>query len=156
MMCVAVVYIGLGSNLGDRKKNLLRAAGLLEKIPGVKMIKHSTVKETKPVEYLSQPKFLNRIVAIETKMNPYDLLAAIKKIEITLGRKETIPKGPRSIDLDILLYGETVVDSESLIIPHPGIMKRKFVIDQLVELDPELRDPATGKKFREVQETWRE
>src|SRR5512141_2293148 len=106
---MATVYIGLGSNLGDREKSLAEAVHRLASIPGITIVKQSSVLETEPVDYLEQPRFLNSIIAIETNLTPGELLSRTKGIELELGRQKTIPKGPRTIDLDILLYDDIIL-----------------------------------------------
>jgi 2-amino-4-hydroxy-6-hydroxymethyldihydropteridine diphosphokinase len=145
---MAIAYIGLGSNLGDRAENLKNAIKEISSLPRVAVFRKSTVTETEPVDYRDQPRFLNQVIIIETALAPLDLLAALKNTEQELGREKSIPKGPRSIDLDILLYDDMILETEELTIPHPEITNRRFVIDHLVELNPGLTDPRTRKKYR--------
>lgn len=146
---MARVFIGLGSNLGDREKNLSEAVRRLAS-PGITIVKQSSILETDPVDYLDQPRFLNTIVIVETNLEPRELLARAQEIEIELGRRKTVPKGPRTIDLDILLYDDIILQSPDLTIPHPEIKNRKFIIRHLVELDPGLTDPITNVPYRDL------
>jgi 2-amino-4-hydroxy-6-hydroxymethyldihydropteridine diphosphokinase len=147
---VARVYIGLGTNLGNRKKNLERAKEKILSRYSISLIKESSIDETNPVDYLDQPKFLNQIILIETSTQPYDLLSILKKIELEMGRTRKVRKGPRVIDLDILLYDDIINDSEELNIPHPGIKKRHFILKHLLEIDPELMDPVEKRSYRDI------
>ncbi len=144
---MAIVYIGLGSNLGDREKNLDDAVVRLSSRPFITILKQSSILETEPVDYRDQPRFLNTIVIIETSLSPRDLLNATREIEMESGRQKTFPKGPRTIDLDILLYDDLMLQTGDLTIPHPEIKNRKFIMQHLVELEPELKDPVTGNKY---------
>ena len=147
---MAFVYIGLGSNLGDRKKNIDAAADAIASNPGTVVVKKSTIIETDPVDYLDQPRFLNQVILIETDLTPLDLLRNLQQTETDLGRTRTRPKGPRTIDLDILLYNNIVMETGDLTIPHPQIKNRAFIVKHLIELDPDIVDPLTGKKYREM------
>lgn len=144
------VYIGLGSNLGDRAANLEKAVELISAGAGVVLRAKSGVEETDPVDYLEQPGFLNQVVCVETALEPYDLLALLHEVENSLGRSRRIPKGPRTMDCDILLYGDEIIDSATLTVPHPGITGRWFVMKHLLEIDPDLVNPATKIPYREV------
>jgi len=145
---MAFAYIGLGSNLDDRKKNLDAAADAIASNPGTIVVKKSTIIETDPVDYLNQPRFLNQVILIETDLAPLELLRHLQQIETDLGRSRTIPKGPRTIDLDILLYDTIVMETGDLTIPHPQIKNREFILKHLVELGPELTDPVSGDAYR--------
>lgn len=115
------------------------------------MVRRSSTYETEPQDYLDQPRFLNMAVEVETDLSPRELLALIQEIEAGLERQRTIPKGPRTIDLDILFYGDVVMATEDLEIPHPRIAQRQFVLDPLNEIAPELRHPVTGKTVSELR-----
>jgi 2-amino-4-hydroxy-6-hydroxymethyldihydropteridine diphosphokinase len=130
------VYIGIGSNMGDRKANIDKAIGLVKLIKGVKMEKTSSVYETKPVGGPQQGKFLNGVLKIKTTIDPFKLLGELRKIEKHLGRKRKIKNGPRTIDLDILLFGKRKIDTRVLKVPHPRMHKREFVLRGLRELTP--------------------
>lgn len=146
---MSTVYIGLGSNLGSREQFLAAARKLIAERAG-RVISESSILETRAVDFTDQPDFLNQVVKIETDLDPMQLLDSLKHIESDLGRTRTFPKGPREIDLDILLYDDIVLNSEKLVIPHPQIVHRDFVMRHLLELDPELGDLVSGKKYREI------
>jgi 2-amino-4-hydroxy-6-hydroxymethyldihydropteridine diphosphokinase len=147
---MAIAYIGLGSNLGEREKNLENAIRHLASHSAITILKKSSVIETDPVNYRDQPRFLNQVIIIETYLAPHDLLRELTKAEADLGRKKSFPKGPRTIDLDILLYDDIMLKTDDLTIPHPEIKNREFILRHLVELDPDLKDPETGKKYSEL------
>jgi 2-amino-4-hydroxy-6-hydroxymethyldihydropteridine diphosphokinase len=147
---MARAFIGLGSNLGDRGRFLERARSLLAEAVDISLLALSAVDETEPVDVTDQPMFLNQVVLVETDLAPRDLLAVLQRIEDDMGRVRATPRGPRTIDLDLLLYGALVYRDGALTVPHPGIVKRHFVMKHLLELDGELADPVTGKKYREV------
>ena len=126
------VYLGLGSNLGDREGNLLQACELLG------CLEKSKIHETEPFGVLDQPKFLNMVCEIETELSPRELLLFVKNIEKKLGRKKREKWGPREIDIDILFYGDQIIDEPDLKIPHPGIKERDFVLKPLKEIAPGL------------------
>jgi len=143
------IYLGLGSNLGDRRKHLSRACALLQ-ASDLLIARASSIYETEPRDLLHQPWFLNQVIEAQTILFPRQLLARTQKIEREMGRTRTLDKGPRLIDIDILLYGESVVHSEALEVPHPRMLDRRFVLEPLAELVPELRHPATKKLIREM------
>jgi 2-amino-4-hydroxy-6-hydroxymethyldihydropteridine diphosphokinase len=147
---MAKVFIGMGSNVGDRMRYLESARQKLSRMPDFTLQSQSSVDETEPLEYVDQPRFLNQIVCGETALPPHDVLQRLFDIEAALGRKREIPKGPRTIDLDLLLYDDLVYCDERLVLPHPGIRNRPFVMKQLLELDGELKDPVTGEAYKEV------
>jgi 2-amino-4-hydroxy-6-hydroxymethyldihydropteridine diphosphokinase len=140
-MNLAQVYLSLGSNIGDREVNLHAAIAALPDA-GVRMQRVSSIYETQPVDYVQQPWFLNCVVEGETQLKPLALLRALQQIELHLGRKKAIPKGPRAIDLDILLYGDESIATPELQIPHPRMAERRFALAPLAELVPRLRHPA--------------
>jgi 2-amino-4-hydroxy-6-hydroxymethyldihydropteridine diphosphokinase len=142
------VYLSLGSNVGDRSANL-RAA--LERLsPLLSEMRVSPVYETEPVDYAAQGWFLNLVVEGKTDIFPKLLLARTARIERELGRVRTVPKGPRTIDIDILLYGSSVVSAPDLEIPHPRMAERRFVLAPLADLVPELRHPVTRRTVRDM------
>ena len=151
---MAVVFIGLGTNLGDRGANIERAKKMLGRIPGLAVVRESSLEETRPVDVTDQPDFLNQVVMVETDMAPLELLRHLRMIESAMGRVRTVPKGPRVIDLDILLYGDVMMKTSDLTIPHPRIKEREFVLRHLLEIDPELADPQTKQPYREVLLGW--
>jgi 2-amino-4-hydroxy-6-hydroxymethyldihydropteridine diphosphokinase len=143
------VYLSLGSNVGDRDLMLREALRLLE-APGLHVMRVSPVYETDPQEFKNQPWFLNLVAEIQSTLFPMQLLTRVRKIERKLGRKRTIDKGPRSIDIDILLYGESVIDSEDLVVPHPRMTERRFVLQPLADLAPDLRHPVLQRSVKEL------
>jgi 2-amino-4-hydroxy-6-hydroxymethyldihydropteridine diphosphokinase len=137
-----IIYLGLGTNLGDRQANLQDAvAGL---IPKVGVLRVSSVYETEPWGYRDQPACLNQVLEGETDLQPLDLLVFLKNLELTLGRQATFLYGPRLIDLDILFYDQAVINQPELVIPHPRLAERAFMLVPLTELAPELRHPVLG------------
>lgn len=143
------VFLGLGSNLGNRLEYLQQAIGLLEESPGVMIVRVSSVYETEPVGFKEQGRFYNAVTEIETSLSPRDLLKLILDIELRLGRVRTRPWGPRTIDLDILLYGDEVIEEPDMIIPHPRMVERAFVLIPLLEIWPEAHLPG-GKKLADI------
>ena len=136
---MTVAYVGLGSNLGDREATIRAAVAAL---PGVVAI--STLRETEPVGVTEQPVFLNGAVALATDLPPRKLLETLLEIERGLGRERRERWGPRTIDLDLLLYGDETVDEPGLTVPHPHLHERRFALEPLAELDPELVVPGRG------------
>jgi 2-amino-4-hydroxy-6-hydroxymethyldihydropteridine diphosphokinase len=136
-----MVYVSLGSNLGDRAGNLRTAIGELG-AAGVEMERVSSVYETEPVDYLDQPWFLNIVAQGITNVSPRDLLRAIREIEKRMGSQKLIAKGPRLIDIDMLLYGAQKIDSPELQVPHPRMLQRRFVLQPLAEIAPDLTHPS--------------
>lgn len=147
---MALVYIGLGSNMGNREEYLRDAVTGIISRTGASLIAESSVKETKAVDFEDQPDFLNQIIKIQTELAPLNLLKLLKEIEADMGRVHRFSKGPREIDLDILLYDDLIIDESILNVPHPEILKRDFVLEHLIEIDPELTDPVSKKKYSEV------
>jgi 2-amino-4-hydroxy-6-hydroxymethyldihydropteridine diphosphokinase len=133
-------YVGLGANLGDREGNLRRAVELIAAEPGIEVVAVSSFRETDPVGYLDQPRFLNGACAVETDLGPRELLERLLAVESALGRRraDTPRWGPRTIDLDLLLYGDETVEEPGLTVPHPRLTERSFVLEPLLELDPDL------------------
>lgn len=144
-----IVYLGLGSNLGDREAMLRAAVRGLES-PRLRIRRVSPVYETEPVDVSGQHWFLNQVAEAETDLFPLQLLHRTAKIEAQLGRRRLAPMGPRTIDIDILLYGNSIVTTPALEIPHPRFRARRFVLAPLADLAPELRDPVTRKTVREL------
>ena len=137
-------HVALGSNLGDRRATLERAVELLDSHPGVQVVASSTLRETEPWGPVEQPPFLNGVVAVDTRLDPRALLDVLLGIEETLGRVRAERWGPRTIDLDLLLYGDAVVDEPDLVVPHPRLHERRFVLEPLAELEPEAVVPGRG------------
>jgi 2-amino-4-hydroxy-6-hydroxymethyldihydropteridine diphosphokinase len=133
-------YLSLGSNLGDRSRHLAQARSLLQKA-GVRVIRQSSIYETEPVDYLEQPWFYNQVLEVETSLNPIAFLYVVKEIEHRMKRKPTFDKGPRVIDIDILLADKTVVQTQRLVIPHPRMSFRNFVMIPLAEIAPDFVHP---------------
>ncbi|MGA7217958.1 MAG: 2-amino-4-hydroxy-6-hydroxymethyldihydropteridine diphosphokinase [Candidatus Sulfotelmatobacter sp.] len=140
----------MGSNVGDRRAQLKEAKARLGALGRVTA--ESSIYETEPVEYTQQPWFLNCAVAIETRRSPLELMAAILEIAQEKGRNRAIPKGPRSIDIDILFFDRIVVKSENLTIPHPALHKRRFVLEPLAEIAAEFRHPVLKRTIRELRD----
>ena len=136
---MAICYIALGSNLRDRQKNIKLALECLEQDPAIEVQKASSIIETEPQKARPQPKFLNGVVKLQTSYSAHQLLKKLQEIEVKLGRKTPRVKNePRTIDLDILLYGDSKIDEKDLQIPHPRMWKRRFVSLPLREIAPEL------------------
>lgn len=144
------IYLGLGSNSGDRQGSLQAAIRALNALEGVSVIACSPTYETAPVGVLDQPPFLNLAAEIETVITPLELLNAAKIIEGQLGRKAGPRWGPREIDIDLILWGDTVVDTSTLTIPHAEFRKRAFVLQPLSDIAPDARDPLTGMTVAEL------
>lgn len=144
------VYLSLGSNLGDRAANLRSAIDALASLGEV--LAMSSFYETEPVELTTQPWFLNCAVALATDKMPRQLLGALLNIEQSLGRRRLQPKGPRTIDIDILLFGNSVIDTGTLTIPHPAMHERRFVLDPLAEIAPDVRHPVFKRTAREMRD----
>jgi 2-amino-4-hydroxy-6-hydroxymethyldihydropteridine diphosphokinase len=139
------VYVGLGANLGDRKATIRRALELLDADPEIDVVAVSTLRETDPVGYLDQPRFLNGAAALETDLGPRALLERLFSVERELGRSRDGPRwGPRTIDLDLLVHGSEVVLEPGLRVPHPQLAERRFALEPLAELDPDLVVPGAG------------
>jgi|SRR5277367_3898405 len=135
------IYLSLGSNVGDREANLRAAIAALAP-SGVDVNQVSSIYETEPVDYLDQPWFLNCVLEAETDLQPDALLQALRSIEAALGSKKEFAKGPRKIDLDILLYGDETIATRELQVPHPRMLQRRFVLGPLAEIAPALRHPS--------------
>ena len=143
------VYLSLGSNLGDSAKNLRDAIAALGSA-GVSVVRVSSVYETEPVDYLDQPWFRNCVVEAETELAALDLLYTLRGIEAQMGGKKLIAKGPRLIDIDILLYGNEIIDTPELQIPHPGMHLRRFVLEPLAEVAPSVQHPVSHLSISEL------
>jgi 2-amino-4-hydroxy-6-hydroxymethyldihydropteridine diphosphokinase len=142
---VTRAYVGLGANLGDRERTLQRAVELLGDADGVAVLAVSELRETEPVGLVDQPRFLNGAVAGETTLSPRALLDLLLEIERSLGRVRHERWGPRVVDLDLLVYGDVTVDEPGLHVPHPRLHERRFALEPLAELDPELEIPGYGR-----------
>ena len=131
-------YLGLGSNIGDRKQQLLKAIDLIENIKGIKVTKQSSIYETAPIGYTDQPNFLNLCLEIETELSPQQLLKHCLDIEQQLHRVREIRWGPRTLDIDILLYSDNIIETDNLSIPHPRMQERAFVLIPLNDIASDL------------------
>ncbi len=143
-----IVYLSLGSNLGDRQANLRNATGRLLELGDV--LEVSSLFETEPVEVTDQPWFLNCAVAVRTELIPREFLVGILEIERSMGRQRTQPKGPRIIDIDILLFGPAHIKTPTLTVPHPAMAERRFVLEPLAEIAPDVKVPLLKKTVREL------
>jgi 2-amino-4-hydroxy-6-hydroxymethyldihydropteridine diphosphokinase len=147
---MTVAAIAIGSNLGDRDANLRQAVAGLKRLGEVKAV--SSFYETEPVGYTEQPLFLNAAALVETELEPLPLLNALLEIERAAGRDRAIspPKGPRTLDLELLLYGDCVISTATLSVPHPEMHARRFVLEPLAEIAPAWLHPVLGKTVREL------
>jgi len=143
-----LAYLSLGSNIGDREEHLNHAITELSSLGKVKSI--SSFYETDPVEFVQQPTFLNCVVALQTDLSPMELMNQVLNIERRLGRQRTQKKGPRTLDIDILLYGDRVIESADLTIPHPAMAQRRFVLLPLAEIAAAVNHPVLHKTAREL------
>ena len=143
-----IVYLSLGSNLGDRQVNLRNAIGRLLELGDV--LEVSSLYNTEPVEFIDQPWFLNCAVAVRTELIPREFLAGILSIEKAMGRQRIQPKGPRLIDIDILLFGAAHINTPQLTVPHPAMAERRFVLEPLAEIAPAVRVPLLKKTVRDL------
>jgi len=145
-----LVYLSLGSNLGDRAANLQEAISRLAALGVVSAV--SSFYETEPVEVAAQPWFLNCAVTLKTKKMPRQLIGGILALEQAMGRRRLQKKGPRNIDIDILLFGSSIVETKGLTIPHPRLHERRFVLEPLAEIAPEVRHPVFKRTMRDLRD----
>jgi 2-amino-4-hydroxy-6-hydroxymethyldihydropteridine diphosphokinase len=140
-------FVALGSNLGDREWTLRAAVDEFRELPETEVVRVSTFRNTDPVGFLDQPQFLNGVVELETRLSGAMLLDALLEIERLFGRDRSSspPQGPRTLDLDLLLYGDETIDQPQLQVPHPRLAERRFVLEPLAELDPALDVPGVGR-----------
>lgn len=148
----ATVYLSIGSNVGDREANLRAAVAMLP-AAGLRVLRASGVYETEPVDYLEQPWFLNAVLEGSTELAAPELLRRLRKIEARMGSRKLVPRGPRLMDLDILLYGDETIATGELEVPHPRMHLRKFVLAPLAELAPHLRHPGWAADVSGLLET---
>ena len=144
------VYLSLGSNVGDRAANLRTAIKRVSSLGDVMAV--SSFYETEPVEFAAQPWFLNCAVEVDTEKMPKQLLAGILDIEREMGRRRVQKKGPRTLDIDILLFGNSIIKTKGLTIPHPAMHERRFVLEPLAEIAPEARHPVIKRTVRELRD----
>jgi len=144
------VYLSLGSNLGDRQANLEQAIAQLAKFGTV--VRRSALYETEPMEVTDQPWFLNAAVELETELMPKQFISAVVDLERSMGRKRTKKKGPRTIDIDVVLFGKSIVEMKGLTVPHPAMHLRRFVLEPMVEIAAEVRHPVFKKTMRELRD----
>ena len=144
-------YVGLGSNLGEREATLWKALEGLGATEGIEVVAVSSFRETDPVGVVDQPRFVNAAAALETSLSPRELLERLLDVERSLGRDRAVEErwGPRTLDLDLLLYGGESIDEPGLEVPHPRLAERAFVLEPLLELDPDLRLPD-GRPLRDL------
>lgn len=145
---MTTAYLGLGSNIGDREKNIGRAVGRLSEKLTVEQV--SSIYETEPMGYQAQPWFLNAVCRVSTRLTPFNLLRIVKGVESELGRAPSFRNAPRIIDIDILFYEDRVLETEELIIPHPRIAERLFILVPLAEIAPDLVHPVVQKTIRQL------
>ncbi len=143
-----VAYLGLGSNIGDKEGHLTQALGIISESCTIK--KKSHLYLTEPVGNINQDWFLNNAVEVDTELDPRHLLTFLKSIERTLGRIKTVKNGPRIIDLDILFYEDQIIKTKNLVIPHPLLHERLFVLQPLMDLNPDFVHPVLKKKIQEI------
>ena len=143
-------YLGLGSNIGDRKQQLLKAIDLIGNIKGIKVTKQSSIYETAPIGYTDQPNFLNLCLEIETELSPQQLLKHCLDIEQQLHRVREIRWGPRTLDIDILLYSDNIIETDNLSIPHPRMQERASVLIPLNDIASDKKDPRLNQKIHDL------
>lgn len=152
MRSMTKVYAGLGSNLGNKRENIIKAIDRLDACEGICVKEKSAFFNTTPVGGPLQPDYVNCVIGMETEIEPQVLLEEFKKIEIGLGRKPGVRWGPRVVDLDILLYGNRIVDEHNLKIPHERMHERAFVLEPLCEISPDIKHPVSGISISELLE----
>jgi 2-amino-4-hydroxy-6-hydroxymethyldihydropteridine diphosphokinase len=144
------VYLSLGSNVGDREQNLRAAIERLRELGEVRAV--SSLYETEPVDLATQPWFLNCAVELVTPLMPKQLLARTQQIEMGLGRRRVQKKGPRTLDIDILMFGQSIIDTTALVVPHPAMHERRFVLEPMAEIAADLRHPVFKRTMREMRD----
>ena len=146
---MTTIYLSLGSNIGDRAANIARAVSALAQ-HGLRVTRQSSLYETEPVDFREQDWFLNCVVEAQTELGPAELMDALLQIERSLGRHRLVPKGPRLIDIDILLFGSSIVRAPELEVPHPRMAERRFVLVPFNEIAPEALHPALKRTIAEL------
>jgi len=152
MDTAVLTYLGLGTNLGDREGNLRTALEELDSLPTMERGRTSSIYETAPVGVTEQPDFLNLVVSVRTPLSPHELLDVLQRVENKMGRVRTVRWGPRVIDLDLLLYGESVVETPELTVPHPRLQERSFVLMPLAEIAPAVVLPGGTETVEKLLE----
>ncbi|MGI2269879.1 2-amino-4-hydroxy-6-hydroxymethyldihydropteridine diphosphokinase [Staphylococcus cohnii] len=147
---MSYAYLGLGSNVGDRETQLNQAIHILNEREGINVTQTSLIYETDPVGYVEQPQFLNQCIEIQTTLTPRDLLNACLETEQQLHRVRDIRWGPRTLDVDILLFDKQIINEDDLVIPHPRMLERSFVLIPLNDIAPDFTEPHTNKKIRNL------
>jgi len=147
-LLIVEIYLSLGSNLGDRRANLKKALRLLER--SMEVVSVSSVCDTEPVGVGKQPRFLNLVCRVNTDIGPVQLLSLIKRIEADMGRDLNLKNAPRNIDIDIILYGDTIIESPELTIPHPRMWERAFVLVPFAEIAPKVIHPVSGESIGDL------
>ena len=147
---MSYAYLGLGSNVGDRETQLNQAIHILNEIEGINVTQTSLIYETDPVGYVEQPQFLNQCIEIQTTLTPRDLLNACLETEQQLHRVRDVRWGPRTLDVDILLFDKQIINEDDLVIPHPRMLERSFVLIPLNDIAPDFTEPHTNKKIRNL------
>ena len=142
---MSLAYVGVGSNLDGPQRQVAQALGELDGIPGTRVVKRSSLYRSAPVGYAAQPEFVNAVAALDTALDPEALLGELQAIEARHGRSRSFPNAPRSLDLDLLLYGEAEQRTARLTLPHPRMHERAFVLKPLVELEPAIAIPGRGR-----------
>ena len=142
---MSLAYVGVGSNLDRPQRQVTQALGELDGIPGARVVKRSSLYRSAPVGYAAQPEFVNAVAALDTTLDPEALLGELQAIEARHGRSRSFPNAPRSLDLDLLLYGEAEQRSARLTLPHPRMHERAFVLKPLLELEPGIAIPGRGR-----------
>lgn len=146
-----VAYISIGSNVGDRARNCRQGMAAIAAADGIELLARSKLFLTEPVDYREQPWFINAMVKISTSLEPLELLDVLKSIEREVGRKDpTVKFGPRVLDLDILFYEDRVINSETLVLPHPRMHRRHFVLRPFCDIDPTVEHPLYKKNVRQL------
>jgi 2-amino-4-hydroxy-6-hydroxymethyldihydropteridine diphosphokinase len=145
---VTLAYVGIGANLGSPAEQVEQAFEALGALPGTRVVSRSSLYRSEPLGYAGQPDFVNAVAAVETSLAPEALLAGLQAIETAHGRERPFPSAPRTLDLDLLLYGDAVIDQPGLRVPHPRMCERAFVLAPLLEIDPGARIPGAGSAER--------
>ena len=148
----SLVYLSLGSNLGDRRRNLVEALREIDRSPNA-VVRCSALYETEPVDVREQPPFLNLVCALSCRQRPEGLLATCRRTERALGRRQTFPKGPRVIDIDILFFDDRLIETPRLVVPHPRLQDRRFVLVPLAEIAAEFCDPRSQETVASLLES---